>query len=163
MGEIAVGSKVFHRRSGLCLVQDVAPLPGDASGTTYYVLRPQYGDEKGNIVRVPTENPIFLRPVIDKAKAKQYVADWPSFKEEHYIADSKKRKQSYEEALSKGDIYLMAPLIVGALQRKKRDGHLNSMDISFVNRAEPMVFGEISEALGISYQEVSDLLIKENR
>ncbi len=161
MDDMKVGDTVFHRRCGLCRIDDVAPLPGDDPSFLYYVLSPLYGDEKGNIVRVPTANPIFLRPVITENAAKDYVDGWPSFKDDHYIADSKKRKQSYEEALSKGDIYLMAPLIVGAMQRKSRDGHLNSMDLSFVNKAQPMVFGELSLALGLSYDEVSSMLLQQ--
>ena len=83
------------------------------------------------------------------------IANWPSPKKDIYIADSKLRKQSYESALKEGNLIALIPLLQGALQRKARDVHLNSMDSQFVNRAAPLVYGSISLALDINYDDVS--------
>lgn len=162
MNDFKVGDLVFHLRCGLCEIKDISPLKGNEDGPTYYILSPLYGDERGTLVFVPTAKPIFLRELMSKEDAASYVESWPAMDEDHYISDSKKRKQSYEEALKKGDVYLMAPLLVGAMQRKQRDGHLNSMDANFVSKAEPMVLGEISQALGMSYEKAGEMLIGSN-
>ncbi len=148
------GSYVFHKRCGVCFVNEISPLPGDDSGSLYYVLSPLYGDDKGNIVRVPVAYSVSLSSPISREEAEKIVAEWPNPEKDHYIVDSKKRKTSYEEALSSGAIVLLAPLLEGAMQRKKRDGHLNSMDGQFVARAEPIIFGELATVLGIKYEDV---------
>ncbi len=149
---------VFHRRCGVCLVKDIAPLSG-MPDILYYVLIPLYGDDKGNIVRVPVENALSLKTPMTKDDAVRMVASWPKPDVDLYILDSKKRKQSYERALSSGLLSEIAPLMEGAKQRKARDGHLNSMDAQFVSRAEPLVYGELSISLGIPYAEVQAYIL----
>lgn len=150
-----VNEYVFHKHCGVCLVQALAPLPGVNNGILYYVLSPLFGDDKGSIVRVPVEGSTSLKSPIDKSEAMDLIARWPSPKKDIYITDSKLRKQSYESALKEGDLPNLIPLLQGAMQRKERDGHLNSMDSQFVNRAAPLVYGSISLALDINYDDVS--------
>lgn len=149
-----VNEYVFHKHCGICLVQAIAPLAGDTSGTLYYVLSPLFGDDKGNIVRVPVDYSGSLSSPISKEEATSLVDHWPSPKKDIYITDSKKRKMSYESALGAGVLSDLIPLLQGAMQRKEKDGHLNSMDAQFVNRAAPLVYGSLSMALNINYEDV---------
>ena len=149
-----VSEYVFHRHCGVCLIQGIMPLPGDDSGSLYYVLSPLFGDDKGNIVRVPVDFAGSLRKPINKEEALEIVKSWPSPDRDWYITDSKARRTSYEEALKNGTLMDLAPLLEGAIQRKKKDGHLNSMDSQFVNRAEPLLYGALSLALEINYSDV---------
>ena len=149
-----IDSYVFHTHCGVCKITAIEPLPGDTSGTIYYVLTPFYGDDRNNIVRVPVENPASLRRPLDKDLAMKLIHEWPNVKENLYIVDSKARKIAYETALRSGLVEDLAHLMEGALQRKARDGHLNSMDAQFVNRAMPIVYGELGFALGIPVSEV---------
>ena len=71
--------------------------------------------------------------------------------------------RSYESAISGGDLSALVPLLEGIKQRKLREGHLNSMDQQFLNRAEPILFGELSIALGIHYEDVDDFIRKNAR
>ena len=87
------------------------------------------------------------------------VRDWPNPDENHYVVDSKKRKTLYEESLGSGSIVTLAPLLEGAMQRKKRDGHLNSMDGQFVSHAEPLIYGSIAHALNMDYANVREYII----
>lgn len=152
-------SYVFHKRVGICLINDISSLPGDDSGNLYYVLAPLYGDDKGNIVRVPLANAISLSLPLSAEEAQRIVREWPNPDENHYVVDSKKRKTCYEESLGSGSIVALAPLLEGAMQRKKRDGHLNSMDGQFVGHAEPLVYGSIAHALNIPYEEVRGYIL----
>ena len=52
----------------------------------------------------------------------------------------------------------MAPLLVGAKQKKQKDGHLNSMDGQFVHRVEPIVYGELALALGVPIEQVPSII-----
>ena len=155
------GTYVFHKRVGVCLVNEISPLPGDTSGNLYYVLSPLYGDDKGNLVRVPLMNAVSLSTPLTKEEADEIVNNWPDPDENHYLVDSKKRKTCYEETLGSGSISALAPLLEGAMQRKKKDGHLNSMDGQFVSRAEPLVYGSLSYALGIDYPEIRPYILKQ--
>ena len=155
------GTYVFHKRVGVCLVDEISPLPGDTSGNLYYVLSPLFGDDKGNKVRVPLMNAVSLSLPLNKEEAEEIVRNWPDPDENHYVVDSKKRKTCYEETLGSGSISALAPLLEGAMQRKKKDGHLNSMDGQFVSRAEPLVYGSLAHALQIDYAEVRPYILKQ--
>lgn len=154
-----IGDYVFHRRCGICVIKAISSLSGNEGEPLYYVLAPLYGEDKGNVVRVPVESALSLRLPIPKKEAYALIAAWPENSKDVYIVDSKKRKQSYEAALAQGDINLLAPLVCGAKQRKARDGHLNSMDSQFVSRAEPLILGELSVSLKMAYEEVADFIL----
>lgn len=153
-----IGEYVFHRRCGVCVVKDIAPVSG-MPDTLYYALSPLYGEDKGNTVRVPVDNALSLKNPITREDAIRIIDSWPSPKKDLYILDSKLRKQSYERALSSGLLSEIAPLMEGAKQRKARDGHLNSMDGQFLSRAEPLVYGELSISLDIPYEEVGAYIL----
>jgi RNA polymerase-interacting CarD/CdnL/TRCF family regulator len=155
-----VNDYVDHKHCGVCLIKDIAVLSGDASGTQYYVLEPLFGEDKGTILRVPVTNSSSLSNVMSKKDALKLVQSWPALGD-FYEMDSKKRKLAYESAISGGDLSMLAPLLEGIKQRKLREGHLNSMDQQFLNRAEPILFGELSVALGIHYEDV-DVFIRDH-
>jgi len=149
-----IDTYVFHTHCGVCKVMAIEPLPGDDSGNLYYVLTPFHGDDAKNIIRVPVDNPASLRRPLTPELAHELIVNWPNTKENLYITDSKARKVAYENALRSGWVEDLAALMEGALQRKARDGHLNSMDAQFVNRAMPIVYGELGFALSIPVEQV---------
>ncbi len=149
-----IGTYVFHTYCGVCKVMAIEPLSEDEPNTLYYVLTPYHGDDRHNIVRVPVDNAASLRRPLDKETALELLKNWPDITTSLYIVDSKARKLAYEEALRSGYVEKLATLLEGALQRKARDGHLNSMDAQFVNRASPVVYGELGFALNIPVEEV---------
>jgi len=153
-----IDTYVFHTHCGVCKVTAIEPLSGDDSGNLYYVLSPFHGDDKNNIVRVPVDNPASLRRPLTKDLALELIRNWPNIRENLYIADSKARKVAYDTALRSGLVEDLATLMEGALQRKARDGHLNSMDAQFVNRAMPIVYGELGFALEIPVADVPEYI-----
>lgn len=153
-----IDSYVFHTHCGVCKVTAIEPLSGDDSGNLYYVLTPFHGDDKHNIVRVPVDNPASLRRPLNKEQAMALIHEWPNIRENLYITDSKARKIAYDNALRSGYVEDLATLMEGALQRKARDGHLNSMDAQFVSRAMPIVYGELGFALEIPVEEVPEFI-----
>ena len=153
-----INEYVFHLHCGVCKIRDIATLPGDDSGNKYYVLSPLFGDDKGNIVRVPVNNSASLRKPLDKDEAIRLVKNWPDIRKELYVTDSKLRKQLYEQTLSRGNLSELAPLLEGAYQRKAKDGHLNSMDAQFVSRAMPIVYGELGFALEMPVGQVPEYI-----
>lgn len=149
-----IDSYVFHTHCGVCKVCAIEPLPGDDPDVLYYVLTPFHGDDKHNILRVPVANPVSLRKPLTKELALQLIKNWPDITTNLYIVDSKARKTAYETALRSGLVEDLAFLLEGALQRKARDGHLNSMDAQFVAKASPIVYGELGFALEIPVEDV---------
>lgn len=161
VGMYQIEEFVDHKHCGVCRVKDIAALSGDVSGLRYYVLEPLYGEDRGTILRVPVTNTNSLSPVLTKEDAISIIKSWPKYDDSFYEMDSKKRKLNYESAISNGDIKAIAPLLEGVKRRKLSEGHLTSMDQQFLNRAEPLLFGELAIALGIPYEEV-DTFIREN-
>ncbi|MBO5529494.1 MAG: CarD family transcriptional regulator [Bacilli bacterium] len=156
-----IDTYVFHTHCGVCKVLSIEPLSGDDSGALYYVLAPFHGDDKNNIVRVPVDNPASLRKPLSKELAIDLIHNWPNIRENLYVTDSKQRKIAYENALRSGLVEDLAALMEGALQRKARDGHLNSMDSQFLARAQPIVYGELGFALNMPVEDVPNY-IREN-
>lgn len=148
---------VHHRHSGVCRVSDIAPLSSMPEGPLYYVLQPLYGEDKGTTLRVPTLNSASLSEVLDKEQVKSLLESWPR-QDGLYEADAKKRKVNYANAISNGEYLSFPALLEGIRQKKAKEGKLNSMDQQFVARAQPILYGEIACALGISYEEVEALI-----
>ena len=153
-----IGDYVFHIHCGISLVKAIETMPGDESGRLFYVLAPLYGDDRNNVIRTPVDA-LCLKTPLSKAEALDVVSHWPDLTQDLYIKDSKARKAAYEAGLKRGDLRELAPLLEGAFQRKARDGHLNSMDAQFVNRATPLIYGELALALDIPYEDVPDYLL----
>lgn len=154
------GQYVFHSRCGVCLLKAIEPLPSDPTGPVYYVLCPLYGDDKGNIVRVPKATATTVSEMLTTKQAKEIVKNWPDVRQDLYIKDSKLRKNTYESCLKTGDVVALAPLLEGAFQRKARDGHLNSLDAQFVAKAVPLVYGALAQSLGIDYSDVPEYIVE---
>lgn len=157
MSGFEINSYVNHRRCGICRVLEISPIPSDPNGTKYYVLQPLYGDDKNNLVRVPFDNPLSLREAMKKEEALSLIKTWPK-DEGYYESDAKKRKLLYESILSKGDIPSMPAILKGILVKREKDEKLNSMDQNFLNKARPIIYGEIANALGITYEEVEPFI-----
>ena len=153
-----IDTYVFHTHCGVCKIVAIEPLSGDDSGNLYYVLAPFHGDDKNNIVRVPVDNPASLRRPLTKDMALELIHNWPDITQNLYVTDSKSRKSAYENALRSGFVEDLATLMEGALQRKARDGHLNSMDAQFLARAQPIVYGELGFALNIDVAKVPEYI-----
>ena len=148
---------IDHKHSGVCRVLDIASLSTDPDAPLYYVLKPLYGEDKGTVLRIPVTNTVSLSPLISKEEASHLVASWPH-DDDLYEVDAKRRKQRYELAISSGDVSLFPELLEGIRQKKAKEGHLNSMDQQFFNRAQPIIYGEIATALGVAFEEVDALL-----
>ena len=156
-----VNQLVDHRSSGVCRIQAINALSSDEGAPLYYVITPLFGDEKGTIIRVPVSNDASLSPVMTREEAEDLLSCWPR-SGDLYEKDAKKRKDIYAEALRAGNVALLPRLLEGILQRKERDGKLNTMDQQFVNRATPILYGELSVALGIDYGEIESFIHPEN-
>ena len=148
---------IDHKHSGVCRVLDIATISADPNAPLYYVLKPLYGEDKGTVLRIPVTNTVSLSPLLTREEADRLVANWPHA-DGLYEVDAKRRKQRYESAISSGDVTLFPELLEGIRQKKAKEGHLNSMDQQFFNRAQPIIYGEIATALGIAFEEVDALL-----
>ena len=48
----------------------------------------------------------------------------------------------------------------GIHEKREKEGRLNSMDTQFLNKAEPIVYGMLSVALHIKYEDVDSFIKK---
>ncbi|MCQ2742187.1 MAG: hypothetical protein MJ239_02680 [Bacilli bacterium] len=160
--EHSIGDFVTHRSSGVCEVTDIASVQGMDPSLLFYYLDPIYGEDKGNVVLVRVSAEGALKKAMGKKEVKELLDNWPKG-DDLYILDSKKRKSSYDTALMQGDIKLLTFLVIGAKQRKAREGVLNSMDSMFLSRAEPLVYGQIAHAYGLDYADVYEFIEKHTK
>ncbi len=154
---LKINDYVHHKHSGVCIVQDIAPLIPD-SPLLYYQMKPLYGEDKGTVLRIPVTNVSSLSPLLTKKEANEIIAAWPRGKD-LYEVDSKKRKAEYEQAIVTGNYRSYPKLLEGIRQKKAKEGHLNSMDQQFYVRALPLLYGELAQALGLNYEDVDDYIL----
>ena len=125
-----VGALIVYGGSGVCRVIGVGVPEGQSK--TYYTLAPLYGTE---VIYAPVDTRVFLRPVLTKEEADDLIRSMQS----HDAADLVKLIKTihWRDA--------------AARESGKRPGKLEE---KYRKRAEELLYGELSAALGISRETV---------
>ncbi len=153
-----VDDLVVYGSSGVCKIIDISN-PAQAAHYTdklYYKLQPVFGSET---IFTPVDTAIFIRPVISKEDAQKLMAKIPSIREEVYVNKNLTVLTAhYKEALQEYECEDLVRIIKSvrvknktAVANGKKPGQI---DQRYMKRAESLLCGELSVALGISRDEV---------
>ena len=156
------GDFVTYGSTGVCRVEgttipDFAP-EGDR---LYYVLRPVY--QNGTIFTPVEGGKVPMRSVISKEKAEKLIDIIPSVKATAYYSKAPMElSQKYGSMLSSYDCIDLIELTM-SIYAKKQDAaahkkKVGAVDERYMTRAEELLFGELSVALGIKLEEVQDYI-----
>lgn len=152
-----VGTNVVYGQCGVCRVERVAPLENSpADGRQYYTLRPFFSTE---VIYTPVDGKVFMRPALDREQAEAVVREIPAVREEVCTERSLTLlREKYESAFREYDCADLIGLIKSIYSKNQAAAQsgrrVGQMDQRYMKRAEELLYGELSVALGIERDQV---------
>ena len=157
-----VGDLIIYSGEGVCRVEAVGapPVSGADSRRLYYTLAPL---NRTGRVFTPVDSSVFMRPVISREEAIDLIRQIPVIHAEIYESRNLRfLTEHYQETLQSHKCTDLVKLIKDVyLKRKHAAEHgkkLGQIDERFMRRAEDMLYGELSVALDIPKENMSDYI-----
>jgi len=154
-----VGDLIIYGGTGVCEVIDISQELDKEQ--EFYVLKPLY---QSCIISTPVNTTkVLMRPIISRDEAKQLVETIPSIQAEAYHNnDLRQLEGHYKDSIKACDCMELLELSM-SIYEKKQDAKqqkrkLGIVDERYMKRAEELLFGELSAALGIPKSEVSEYI-----
>lgn len=153
-----IGDLIVYGSTGVCRVGAVETprhRPGEEE-RQYYLLRPLYQD---GTIRIPVDTKVFMRPVISREEAEKLIDAIPGMNAEVYHERNFTQLAAhYQEALGSHECSDLIELVM-SIYAKKQDAEskkrkFGQVDARFMKRAESLLYGEFSVALGIPFDDV---------
>lgn len=153
-----IGDLIVYGNTGVCRVEAVETprhRPGEEE-RQYYLLRPLYQD---GTIRIPVDTKVFMRPVISREEAEKLIDAIPGINAEVYHERNFTQLAAhYQEALGSHECSDLIELVM-SIYAKKQDAEskkrkFGQVDARFMKRAESLLYGEFSVALGIPFDDV---------
>lgn len=158
------GDFIIYGNEGVCKVEAVGipDIPIMGKKRLYYTLLPQYQDGK---IFAPVDTKTFMRHVITKEKAEELIEEIPTVKAEIYENTNMRflseHYQSFFESHKCRDLLkLVRDVYLKESDARERGKKLGQVDEKYMRRAEELLHGELSVALGIPKEEVKDYITK---
>lgn len=143
-----LGESVLYGMQGVCVVADQEKRVVDKKMVTYLVLEPV--GQEGSKYLVPTHNAAAMAKLRKILTKEELIAllDSPEIRNQEWIQDENRRKQTYRELISSGDRLRLMQMVHtlyrhrSAQKASGRKCHL--CDENFLRDAEKLLSGEIS-------------------
>ena len=153
-----VGQYIVYGAMGICRVREIAVPSFCARGEErqYYTLTPV--NETGEIL-VPVDANVFMRPIITREEAERLIDLIPTIRADaHHGERIQDLKVRYAEALRSHDcadlIELVMSIYARNRSRRQQNLRIGQIDENYMKRAESLLYGEFSLALGIPAADV---------
>ena len=153
-----IGDLIVYGGTGVCRVEKVeAPkLKGTDGNRQYYTLKPLYQD---GTICIPVDTKVFMRPVISREEAEKLIDAIPEVKAEAYHdRNFTQLAAHYQAALGSHECADLIELVMSIYAKKQfaesRKRKFGQVDARFMKRAENLLYGEFSVALGIPFDDV---------
>ena len=156
----SVGSLIVYGGTGVCQVEAIEEKAQGGGTRQYYRLKPLY---QSGTISVPVDGKVFMRPVISREEAEALIDAMPAmpaqdFRERNFT----QLAAHYQQLLCSHECADIAGFLV-SIHAKKRSAEsqgrrFGQVDAKFMKRAETLLYGEFSVALGIPYDEVEPMI-----
>lgn len=159
------GELVVYGATGVCRVEEITRpnLTGTDRNKEYYLLKPLHQD---GVIYAPVENAkIPMRPVISRQNAEDLIDLIPSIRAEaHHAPTVQALAQYYHTAVHSHDnrdlLELMMSIYAKQQQAESQKRRLGLVDERYMKQAERLLYGELSAALDIPYEEVQPYIAR---
>lgn len=156
-----IGEFIIYGISGVCLVKDITASPVDKSDTRqYYVLEPQ-NSPSSSIIYTPIDNDrVKTRAVMTRDEAESFIDSIPSITAYDQGMDKKRRDVYYAAMLLTDPVEYVKIIKTVAKKRSelKYSKKLSDVDVEYEKRAKLCLFGELSKALDIPYDNIEEYI-----
>lgn len=159
------GEFIIYENSGVCRVEDnnvSLDMPSAHKGKLYYKLVPVYGS---GTIFIPMDTSVYMRPIITKEQALELISKIPLVQEDTCKdMDFKALEQHYRASIKTHECEDLVQLIK-TIFKKKQDMSDNGKkpgraDVQYMKQAESLLHGELAIALGVSIEEVPEVIEK---
>ena len=158
-----IGDLIVYGSTGVCRVRDITTHDsgGADDSKKYYLLEPLY--QKCTIYS-PVENPkVFMRPIISAEEANRLIDTIPTVNAEAYHNSVLRQLvEHYDEIISRHDcgdlIELTMSIYAKREYMRQQNRKFGQIDERFMRKAEELLYGELSAALGIKKDEVPEYI-----
>ena len=154
-----VGDLIIYGNSGVCKVTDITNqnLTGTENEQTFYVLKPLF--QNCTISTPVNTTKVFMRPIISTDEANRLIDTIPSVQPEmSNISDLRQLTAHYEAYFQTHDCADLIELSMSIYEKKQmlkeQKRKFGTIDERYMKRAEDLLFGEFSAALGIQKEDV---------
>ena len=159
------GELLVSGTTGVCRVERVATpnLTRAEWGRQYYLLKPLYQD---GVIYAPVDSQkVPIRPVISRQEAEDLIDLIPSIQAEACHAPTLQAlAQHYQSAVCSHDcrelLELMMSIYAKQRQAEAQKRRLGMVDERYMKQAERLLYGELSAALGIPFEEVQPYIAR---
>ena len=155
-----VGEKIVYGQTGVCVVEDVTEKELIRNQKRlYYVLKPMF--QQNNTIYAPVDSDkVYMRPVMTAQEAEELIEKIPEIKQK--VQKGELSVEDYRAELSShrsvGLIELTAIIYEKKKTAQSQKKKLGFSDEKYMHLAENLLFGELSVALNIPYEEVSQYI-----
>lgn len=159
------GDLVIYGATGVCRVESITRpnLTGADRNKEYYLLKPLYQD---GVIYAPLDSPkVPIRPVISAEAAEALIDLIPTIQAEACRAPTLQAlAQHYQTVVRSHDcrdlLELMMSIYTKRQQVEAQNRRLGMVDERYMKQAERLLYGELSIALGIPFEEVQPYIAR---
>ena len=158
----SIGEKIVYGSEGVFCVAEYSSSPVSKDDTRiFYVLKPLYGPET-NIIYTPVDNEnVKMRPVLDRKSALGFIATIPTIPI-LTVEREKNRRDLYRITLARAECEAYVSIIKTVRQRRedfvKAKKRLSESDNDYEKKSKFCLYGELSVALDIPFEEVENFI-----
>ena len=152
------GEFVVYGCSGVCRVVRVGALEGRCGDPNrqYYTLQPLFEPE---VIYTPVDSGVFIRPAMTREQAQDLVRQIPSIGEDLCTErNPASLRVHYEQTLQSHQCRQLVSMIKGICHKcretEKKGRKMGQVDMRYRKKAEGLLHGELSIALGIPLDQV---------
>ena len=159
------GDLVVYGSTGVCRVEGITQ-PGTSGADRdrqFYLLKPLQQD---GVIYTPVDNAkVPMRPVISREEAEALIDCIPTIRAEAYHGPTLQAlAQHYQSAVRTHEcrdlVELMMSIYVKRQQAEAQKRRLGMVDERFMKQAERLLYGELSVALGIPFDQVEPYIAR---
>ena len=157
-GMFQPGDFVVYGSSGVCRVIQVGTLEGKSADPSreYYTLQPMFEAER---IYTPVDSGVFMRPAMTKEQAQDLIRQIPFIQEDLCTERNPTNlRVHYEASLQSHQCKTLVSLIKGIRHKcretERKGRKMGQVDQRYRKKAEGLLHGELSIALGIPLDQV---------
>lgn len=157
-----IGDKIIYGSNGVCEIEEIKMIevPHTSEEKAYYIIKPVFQECR---ISVPTDTKMFMRPIISADEANALIDGIPQVDAKPYYNTALRQLQEYyEKKLSTHECGDLVEMTI-SLHRKREEvlsqkRKFGAIDERYMKRAEDLLFGELSVALGIEKHSVRNYI-----
>lgn len=157
------GDYIIYGNTGVCCIDDICTptdIPIASKNKLYYHLSPVHGS---GTIYIPVDTSVFMRPVITRDQALRLISRIPQIPADSFKSpDQRMLAEHYKSVIHTHKCENLIQLIKTAYLKNKslteKGKRPCQTDIQYMKKAQELLHGEISVALGIPFEQVHDYI-----